>query len=135
MRVIGHLGLDWDGPRLPPDHLGAACEVLACAIGREEKVLVDELCERYLLPWCDAARSRLVDEDRVVGRLPEHFEADLRSAADRGEIGAIQDYEGAARHLLNMTTGICTAALHQRQLYKRDFLVQEVEYLIERLIT
>ena len=90
-----------------------------------------------LIFWGMAAIDPVLrrEQARRLDRAVEHFEADLRCAADRGEIGAIEDYAGAARHLLNMTTGICTAALHQRQLYKRDFLVQEVEYLIERLIT
>jgi hypothetical protein len=77
MRVISHLGLVWDDKHLPPDHLGAACEVLACAIEREERVLVRELCERYLLPWCSAASACLKDEDSVLAALPEQLALDL----------------------------------------------------------
>ena len=65
----------------------------------------------------------------------ERYEAHLRSAAERGEINEIGNYPMAARHLLNITTGICTAALHQRQRYTKDFLMQEIEYVIERVAT
>jgi AcrR family transcriptional regulator len=59
------------------------------------------------------------------------YESLLRSATERGEIGSIDDYENAARHLLNITTGICTAALHQKQRYTRDFLNGEIDYVIQ----
>ena len=52
MRVIQHLELRRNERALPPDHLAAACDLLACAITREETVLIHELCKRYLEPWC-----------------------------------------------------------------------------------
>jgi hypothetical protein len=76
MRAAQHLGLGWNGVHLPPDQLGAACEVYACAIESEEPVLIEELRRRYLLPWCEFARSRLRDSSNL-GFLPERFEADL----------------------------------------------------------
>lgn len=79
MRVMAHLGLTWDGHRLPPDHLAAACEILACAIECQEGVLVHELRARYLLPWCAAARARLAETGSSLAALPERFEADLRA--------------------------------------------------------
>jgi len=84
IRVMDHIGLVWnDGQALPPDHLGPACEVLACAIERRETVLVGELCRRYLLPWCAVANDRL-EEDTILGQLPLRFESDLRlGAGDR----------------------------------------------------
>jgi TorA maturation chaperone TorD len=79
MRVAQHLGLKWDDVHLPPDQLGAACEVYACSIEREEPVLIEELRARYLLPWSQIAASRL-GESSSLGFLAERFEADLRSA-------------------------------------------------------
>jgi hypothetical protein len=82
LRVASHLGLTFSDHTLPPDHLGIACELLACALRDEEDVLVRELCTRYLRPWCAWARSRLAAEAGPLGALPARFEADLRSAAD-----------------------------------------------------
>jgi hypothetical protein len=77
MRVINHLGLRWNGRFLPPDHLGAACDVLAYAILREESVLSAELRKRYLEPWCAVASERLAGKDHAIASLPEMFAADL----------------------------------------------------------
>jgi hypothetical protein len=81
MRVIGHLGLTWSESSLPPDHLGAACDVLACAIEREETVLIRELRGRYLEPWCAVARERLSGREDGLVRLPESFSAELGALA------------------------------------------------------
>jgi len=77
MRVINHLGLLWNGKSLPPDHLGAACDVLVCATLREETVLTGELRKRYLEPWCAVASERLAGKERAIASLPEMFAADL----------------------------------------------------------
>ena len=69
---------------------------------------------------------------RLDGAI-ERYEALLRSATERGEISTIGDYESVARHVLNFTTGICTAALHQQQRYTRDFLLREIDYVIVRV--
>jgi len=79
MRVIAHLGLSWGDRSLPPDHLGVACEVLACAIVQEEPVLIRELCKRYLEPWCQAATARLGGRSDGLDRIPVRFAADLRA--------------------------------------------------------
>lgn len=84
MRVMTHLGLAWQGHRLPPDHLGPACEILACAIEAGEAVLIEELCQRYLLAWCQLARARLADSGTALERLPKRFEADLRGLPGLG---------------------------------------------------
>jgi len=80
LRVMNHLGLQWNEVHLPPDQLGAACEVYACAIARNEPVLIDELRARYLLPWCEVARGILAADGSRLTFLPEHFEQDLRAA-------------------------------------------------------
>lgn len=59
LRVISYLGLEWDEVHLPPDQLGVACEIVAVAVTREESVLVAELKNRYLLPWCQAASASI----------------------------------------------------------------------------
>ena len=78
----------------------------------------------------DALRER--QEDRFA-RAIAYFEVDIDAAAARGEIGAPQDSRVAARHLVNMTTGICVAALHNRKLYTRAVLQAEVDYLLGQL--
>jgi len=80
LRVMNHLGLQWNDIRLPPDQLGAACEVYACAIARDEPVLIEELRARYLLPWCEVARGNLEKDGSRLVFLPEYFERDLREA-------------------------------------------------------
>jgi TorA maturation chaperone TorD len=77
LRVINHLALSWDDVHLPPDQLGAACEIYACAIEREEPVLVEELRSRYLLPWCEVARRSLVQSNSSLLPLVENFREDL----------------------------------------------------------
>jgi hypothetical protein len=77
MRVARHLGLHWDGVHLPPDQLGAACEVYACAIDREESVLIEELRRRYLLPWCEFAKAALSGGSSRLAFLPARFEIDV----------------------------------------------------------
>jgi len=79
MRVIAHLGLRWTERTLPPDHLGAACEVLARSIEREEPVLIRELVKRYLDPWCAVAVDRLAPRNDGVARLPGLFAAHLHA--------------------------------------------------------
>ena len=79
MRVIQHLELRWNEQALPPDHLGAACDVLVCAITREESVLIHELRKRYLDPWCAVASERLAGNQSAIVRLPEAFATDLRA--------------------------------------------------------
>lgn len=80
MRVIAHLALRWGERSLPPDHLGVACDVLARAIERGEDVLVRELVDRYLDPWCEVARARLASRADPPARLPGLFAADLSAA-------------------------------------------------------
>jgi hypothetical protein len=77
MRVVHHLELRWNEQTLPPDHLAAACDLMVCAIEREEDVLIQELCKRYLDPWCTVATQRLVGTDEAVAHLPARFAADL----------------------------------------------------------
>lgn len=61
LRVVSYLGLEWDDVHLPPDQLGVACEVFAVAVDRKEDMLIGELSERYLIPWCQAASGLIVE--------------------------------------------------------------------------
>jgi hypothetical protein len=79
LRVARHLGLRWDAVHLPPDQLGAACELYACAVEQQDAVLVDELRHRYLLPWCEFARAQLDDPASPLRFLPKRFQADLEA--------------------------------------------------------
>ena len=71
-------------------------------------------------------------QERFV-RAINYFEGDITEAVASGQIEALEDNHAAARHLVNMTTGICVAALHNRQLYTRARLQAEVDYLLGRL--
>ncbi len=79
LRVISHLELSWDEKYLPPDQLGAACEIYACAIDRGEPVLIEELRSRYLLPWCAVARESLAASGSALLPLVQKFEQDLQA--------------------------------------------------------
>jgi AcrR family transcriptional regulator len=73
------------------------------------------------------------EQSKRLDRAVERFEQDLRVAEQNKEIRLREDSVTAARHLLNMTTGICTAALHQPAQYKREFLLQEIDLLIDQI--
>lgn len=73
MLVLRHLGLGWSEHVLPADHLGAVCEILAVAVTRGEDVLLRELHQRYLAPWCAFAARVLREEDSPLQFLPERF--------------------------------------------------------------
>ena len=73
------------------------------------------------------------EQSRRLDLAVERYEEHLRAAAARDEIAKIDDYSAAARHLLNLTTGICTAALHQQQRYTRKFLLEEIDKVIDRV--
>jgi len=77
MRVIQHLELHWKEHILPPDHLAVACDVMVCAIEREEEVLIRELRRRYLDVWCERASQRLACGEAAIAQLPARFAADL----------------------------------------------------------
>jgi TorA maturation chaperone TorD len=79
IHVMTHLGLEWDDMHVPPDQLGAACEIYACAIEQEEAVLIRELRERYFLPWCAKAKSQLMLNDSSLCFIPEQFAEDLNA--------------------------------------------------------
>ena len=79
MRAAHHLGLRWSDARLAPDRLGVACEVLACAMQREESVLIEELRRRYLLPWCEFAAGEFEHSSGPVASLPTTLAGDLKS--------------------------------------------------------
>lgn len=75
LRVADYLELEWSAHRLPPDHLGPVCELFAVAGEREEAVLRQGLCSRYLRPWVEAALARLADGP--LDALLRRFRADL----------------------------------------------------------
>lgn len=79
MRATRHLGLRWSDARLAPDQLGVACEVYACAIEREESVLIEELRRRYLLPWCEFAAGQFEHSAGPLSSLPTSFAEELKS--------------------------------------------------------
>lgn len=79
IHLMTHLGLEWDDMHVPPDQLGAVCEIYACAIEREESVLISEIRERYLLPWCAKAKSQLMLSCPSLVFLIDRFAEDLKA--------------------------------------------------------
>ncbi len=79
MRAADYLELEWDDKRLPPDHLGPACEVFGLAIERQETALVGGLRERYLRPWTQQARAMLGERPALLA-LVERLAVDIASA-------------------------------------------------------
>ncbi|QDX80078.1 hypothetical protein B9N43_01685 [Denitratisoma sp. DHT3] len=79
MRAADYLELEWSDKRLPPDHVGPACEIFGLAIEREEPVLIDGLRERYLRPWSRQAQTLLASHPGLLALL-ERFEADVAAA-------------------------------------------------------
>ncbi len=80
MRVISYLGLSWAGSVLAPDHLAVACEVYGCAIAAREPVLVRELADRYVLPWCEAATGKIAGTDCGLEVIVSELERDVKAA-------------------------------------------------------
>ncbi|MCP5319792.1 MAG: hypothetical protein H7A12_03020 [Pseudomonadales bacterium] len=80
LRVMDHLELEWEAAQLPPDQLGVACEVFACAVEAQEPVLQRELLVRYLLPWCERALARL-ESGSGLAALVAAFRDDLSRPA------------------------------------------------------
>ncbi len=77
MRVANYLGMQATENRLPPDHLGSACEIFAIALDQGEPMLVRELSGRYLLPWCAVAESKLAQDFPALKDLPDLFKGDV----------------------------------------------------------
>jgi AcrR family transcriptional regulator len=63
----------------------------------------------------------------------EFYDQDIVAAIAAGEVPDQDDTTAQARHLLNMTTGISTATLHNTALYDRAFLEQEIDYLLNKV--
>jgi AcrR family transcriptional regulator len=61
------------------------------------------------------------------------YEQDIVAAIEAGELAEQDDSTDRARHLVNMTTGISIAALHNETLYTRSYLSIEIDYLIDAL--
>ncbi|CBL45595.1 hypothetical protein HDN1F_20120 [gamma proteobacterium HdN1] len=75
MRVAAHLGLSREGASLPPDHIALACELLAHAWNRNERVLLEGAVERYFLPWLELAMERC--DSSLKERLLAEFQQDI----------------------------------------------------------
>jgi len=63
----------------------------------------------------------------------EFYDQDIVEAIAAGEVPDQDDTTTQARHLLNITTGISTSALHNTVLYDRGFLEQEIDYLVNKI--
>ena len=56
---------------------------------------------------------------------------DLKEAISGNEVKAGTDTRSAARHLVNMITGISTAILHNRPTYTAELIEQEIDFLLQ----
>lgn len=75
-----------------------------------------------------------VRQSQRFQRAIHFFEIDMRLAQERGECVLREDAALAARHLVNMTTGVCIAALHNPRLYTRSVLAEEVDNLMAQIV-
>ena len=75
-RVASFLQLRWRERILPPDHLAAACELLAAALENGDERLAAELRHRYLRPWCAMARERLAADGSPLLPMADAFADD-----------------------------------------------------------
>lgn len=88
-----------------------------------------------LVFWSMAA----IDADLTSGqarrfqRAVDYFERDIVAAIAAGEMPPCGDTATIARRLVNMTTGISTAALHDRGRYTRLMLLGELEAMLAQL--
>jgi AcrR family transcriptional regulator len=98
------------------------------------KTVRDEWKVRLVF-WSMAAIQedlRKMQEERFQ-KAVQHFEHDIAVAMRAGDISDQSDSTDHARRLLNMTTGISTAALHNLSLYNKAFLLEEIDHLVGRL--
>ena len=72
-------------------------------------------------------------QERRFLKAVAFFERDIVAAIEAGEISDCGDTTVQARHLVNMTTGISTAALHHVSLYNKSLLLHEIDFIVERL--
>ena len=73
LRLMSHLNMTAGDHMLAPDHLAIACEVVARAIADDEPVIVREIAERYLLPWCAVSARRLPGMESALRGIVERF--------------------------------------------------------------
>lgn len=73
------------------------------------------------------------EQARRFQQAVDYFEQDLQVAAGKGEIPVAKQTANTARRLVNMTTGISTAAIHNGALYDRTFLLEEAHYMLSVL--
>ncbi|WP_101759795.1 TetR/AcrR family transcriptional regulator [Oceanicoccus sp. KOV_DT_Chl] len=64
----------------------------------------------------------------------QQFENDINCAIAAGELPAHLNATTAARRLVNMTTGISTAALFNPSHNSKAFLLQEIKQLVQQLL-
>lgn len=134
--------LDWANRSYERRVAGATEGVAGLAALRERinatlplsKVQRDEWKVRLVF-WSLAAISDELRRQQAgrFTRTIEYFAADIRNAAERGEISPVADATTVGRHLVNTIAGICVAALHNRAVYTRAFLQSEAEYLVDEL--
>lgn len=82
MRIAEYLGLQRQGPSLPPDHLALVCEMLAHGVHRQEAVLCNGIVDRYLQPWLVLARQVCTEPPLLI--VLARFERDVRAASTMG---------------------------------------------------
>lgn len=98
------------------------------------KVIRDEWKVRLVF-WSMAAIQedlRKAQEQRFE-RAADAFESDILSAIHMSELSTERKPADLARQLVNAIAGLSVVALHSRTRYTRNFILEEVESMIERL--
>lgn len=70
---------------------------------------------------------------RRFSRAIASFEQDIQAAVQARELCSGGDTGEQARRIVNMTTGISAAALHNVGFYNRSLLTREADYLIDQI--
>lgn len=98
------------------------------------RAVLDEWKVRLVFWGMAAIKSDLRKQQEArFTRAVSLFEADIIDAIAVGELNDSVDVPQQARHIVNMVSGISTAALHSKKLYSKAFLLAEMKCLIDSL--
>ena len=98
------------------------------------KTVRDEWKVRLVFWSMAAIREDLRKRQEIrFRRSIEHFETDIATAMQDGDIAAHENAHHLARRLVNMISGLGVATLHNRSLYTRRLLLGEIDHLLHQL--
>ena len=122
------------------DNASAGLRGLAAIRRRVEATLplTEEIRREWkvrLVFWSMASIDKTLKKQQGarLRRAGDHFAAHFQEAIEDGELTPRATAKDYGRRLVNATTGIAIGALHNPAYSKRDFLLTEIDNLIESL--